>query len=84
MSNLSDFVIQDGDLKQYTGPSGDVVIPDGVTGIWSGAFKNCTSLTSIVIPESVTSIGSFAFAHCTNLSGITLPDILPVTSTYMA
>lgn len=74
MSNLSDFVIQDGDLKQYTGPSGDVVIPDGVTGIWSGAFKNCTSLTSIVIPESVTSIGSFAFAHCTNLSGITLPD----------
>ena len=30
MSNTSDFVIENGILKEYVGPGGDVVIPDGV------------------------------------------------------
>ncbi len=29
----SDFVIEDGTLKEYRGPGGDVVIPEGVTSI---------------------------------------------------
>lgn len=28
MSNLSEFVIENGTLKKYVGPGGDVVIPD--------------------------------------------------------
>ena len=30
MSDINDFVIENGVLKEYTGPGGDVVIPDGV------------------------------------------------------
>ena len=50
------------------------VIPDSVTTIDSGAFSDCTGLTSITIPDSVTSIGSYAFYRCTGLTSITIPD----------
>ena len=39
MSNANDFVIEQGVLTKYTGPGGDVVIPDGVTEIGYQAFK---------------------------------------------
>lgn len=70
----SDFVIdEDGVLTEYTGSGGDVVIPDGVTGIGDDAFFYCSSLTSIEIPASVTSIGNSAFSGCDSLTGITIP-----------
>ena len=49
---------------------GELIIPDGVTSIGSGAFYNCSGLTSIAIPDSVTSIGSDAFYSCSNLTSI--------------
>ena len=33
MSNASDFVSENGILKRYVGPGGDVIIPEGVTSI---------------------------------------------------
>ena len=33
-----EFVIENGVLKKYTGKGGDIVIPEGVTGISYGAF----------------------------------------------
>jgi len=68
------FQITDGVLTKYTGPGGDVTIPDGVTEIGSNAFENCKALTGIVIPDSVTKIGMNAFRGCTGLKEVTVPD----------
>ena len=74
MSNINDFVIENGVLKEYKGQGGDVVIPEGVTSIGDGAFWGCRSLTSVVIPEGVTSIGDSAFAGCSSLTSIVIPE----------
>ncbi len=59
----------------------DVIIPathngKPVTGIASGAFKNCSSIVTVTIPDSVTSIGSDAFYRCTKLEKISMPASL--------
>ena len=48
----------------------DIVFPEGVTEIGSGAFRYCTNLKSVTIPESLEKIGAKAFDSCPNLSDI--------------
>lgn len=45
-----------------------------VTGISAGAFKNCTSITSITIPACVNQIDETAFIGCSTLSSIQVED----------
>ena len=71
---MSDFVMQHNILKQYTGPGGDVVIPDGVTTIGVNAFRWCKTVTSVTIPDSVTHISMGAFEGCSALERLTIPD----------
>ncbi len=52
----------------------NTIIPNSVTEIGYGAFKNCTALTSIDIPNSVTKIGEIAFEGCDGLTGIVIPN----------
>lgn len=52
----------------------EIVIPETITSIGSGAFSNCLSLESITIPDSVTSIGDYAFGYCGGLTSVTIPD----------
>lgn len=54
--------------------TGNVIIPRGVINIGSGAFKDCSSITSITISDSVTSIGGSTFANCSSLKSITIPN----------
>ena len=64
-------------ITGYTGPGGDVTIPDStngypVTAIGNDAFLNCTTITSISIPYSVTNIASRPFGSCTSLTAISV------------
>ena len=77
MSNASDFIIENGVLKKYVGPGGDVVIPEGVTSIARFAFSKCEDLQSVHIPEGVQSIGRYAFMDCNNLAVIDLTFCTP-------
>ncbi len=83
--NSADFVIRAGILEKYNGQSPNVVIPNNVTGIASGAFYNCKGLKSVVFPEGITYIGekntklygeipNGAFEGCTNLKEIVFPE----------
>ena len=74
-----DYIEKDRDLLfTYFPSSADkittVIIPDGVTSIGIGAFKNRSKLTSVTIGNKVTSIGEEAFYGCTGLTSITIPD----------
>ena len=44
-----------------------------VTAI-DGAFRGCTSLTSVKIPSSVTSLVGGSFQRCSNLRSVTIPS----------
>ena len=66
ITNDGNFKIIDGILVKYLGYSGDVTVPEGVTGIGDYAFRE-NSLTSIILPKGVTSIGEMAFWGCKNL-----------------
>lgn len=68
MSSANDFVIENGNLKKYLGSDENVVVPDGVKDIWSFAFKDNQTITSIVLPDTVTRIGMEAFRGCCGLA----------------
>ena len=50
------------------------VIPESVTEIYDGAFRDCILLESIAIPESVTEIGESVFRGCISLESVTIPE----------
>ena len=52
----------------------NTVIPNTVTMIGAGAFRNCAGITSMTIPSSVTEIGSGAFSNCPDLTSVTIPN----------
>ena len=66
-NNNPQFLIEEGVLKKYNGPGGEVSVPAGVTAIGSKAFMECDSLTRVKLPEGVTSVGEQAFMYCQNL-----------------
>ena len=68
-----DFIIEDGVLKSYRGQGGEVVVPEGVTEIGSGAFDRCAGLTSVTLGSGVTRIGDNAFRQCVRLTAVDLP-----------
>jgi lysophospholipase L1-like esterase len=72
-------------LTGYTGPGGDVSIPDvinnqPVTAIAAKAFQNKPGLTGVTIPASVTSIVTSAFSIDSNLTAITVDGFNTVYS----
>ena len=76
MSDNKDFVIENGVLKKYVGPGGDIVIPEGVTAIGELAFRDCKDVVTVHMPNSVTTINRSAFIMCSNLKSVTLSNNL--------
>ena len=55
----------------YTGISGILTVPKGITAIGDGTFSGRTAFTEVVIPNYVTKIGANAFYGCRSLTKIT-------------
>lgn len=75
-----DFEIKGGRLIKYTGPGGDVAVPEGVTDISEDAFQTGPRgnelITSVYLPEGVVRIAQGAFRGCRRLNRVHLPDSL--------
>ena len=72
-------------LTGYTGPGGEVAIPEvlggrPVTRIAASTFRRNFNVTRVTIPDSVGGIDPFAFADCVGLTNVTLPSGLSVVS----
>lgn len=74
--SVSDFLIEDGRLKKYSGAEADVTIPEGVTEICNGVFRKHEEIISVNFPEGLKKIGTFAFIKCCNLERVTLPSTI--------
>lgn len=62
----------------------NIVIPETITEgtivytvntIGTGAFMNCSGMTSVAIPKSVTNIGQDAFIGCSSLTAVYITDL---------
>ena len=81
MSEIKNFIIEDGVLKKYTGYDTEITIPDGVTVIGKKAFKS-NSMRKVVMPESVIEIGDSAFYGCLYLEEVQLSPELQTIGKY--
>ncbi len=65
-------------ITGYTGPGGDVTIPDTISGLPVTSIGDYAfwgqALTSVTIPNSVTFIGDWAFGLCLSLTNVTIPN----------
>ena len=58
----------------------NTIIPNNVSAIGDGAFRNCSGMTTLNIPNNVTSIGSYAFADCHNMTTAKIPNSVTTLS----
>ena len=61
LKKLGEFAVVDHFLIKYQGRETNVVIPEGVTEIGCGTFRDCANLQSVTIPKSVEEIDKSAF-----------------------
>jgi hypothetical protein len=61
-------------IRYPKGKQGAYAIPNSVKTIGTGAFRECTGLTSVTIPESVKKIEWGTFEDCTRLTSVHILD----------
>ena len=66
-------IASDGKLTAYTGPGGDITLPEGISEVGDTVFLKNETITSVTIQEGCLSIGKGAFDGCSNLTNISLP-----------
>ena len=50
--------------------------------VYTNAFSDCTSLTTVNLPDSTREIGAYAFSGCTSLSEISIGNGVKKISAY--
>ncbi len=70
---MSNFVIVNGELTQYTGTESTILIPEEVTVIGQGAFT-ASKATRIQLPKKLKKIKAMAFQRCDYLTQLDIPD----------
>lgn len=55
-------------------PTGDVIVPEGVTNLDSNVLSGNQTITSVKLPASCTSLNNGCFRNCTKLKRINIPD----------
>ena len=76
-----------GTITAYTGPGGEVTIPDSIDGvaviaIGNDVFNTRADITAVTFPQGLKRIGLNAFYMCDGLTALTLPDGLEVVDDY--
>ena len=61
LKKLGEFAVVDHFLIKYQGRETNVVIPEGITEIGRGTFRDCANLQSVTIPKSVEEIDKSVF-----------------------
>lgn len=69
-------ILESDGLRYWTPRIKKIILPEGLSEIGEGAFKDYFSLEEVVLPSSLTKIGDYAFAGCTALTEIKLPESL--------
>lgn len=59
------------------------LFPNLITSIANGAFRGCTSLSSVEIPSTVTQIGNAAFRSCSALETVKIPSSIGALGDYL-
>ncbi len=54
----------------------EIVVPETVTQIADGAFRNCFALQNITLPDGITELPDLLFENCRNLQNVTFSDKL--------
>lgn len=55
-----------------------IVVPDTVSSMETGIFKNCQELVRVILPEGLRNISSYAFYNCKKLPEINIPSSVSV------
>lgn len=76
---MSDFIIENGILREYTGPGGEVVFPaelEIIPGLWKCDKSIMHAITRIVFEEGVKEFWGEVFRGFQNLEEVVLPESL--------
>ncbi len=76
VSVADDFKIVAGVLKEYTGSSSLIILPETIVEIGERCFADMQNIKSISFPSSIIKIGKEAFLNCTNLKQISFNNNL--------
>lgn len=58
----------------FAGGIETAIVGEGVTTLYSNAFKGCQSMSGLLLPETLTQIGNSAFYACTSLQKLRIPE----------